>query len=62
MGSQYFQTYQQNLMRVLMAEMVEQTMTEFTPRRLSIVSPCTHTRRWQAPADTIQTLGTHTVD
>jgi hypothetical protein len=58
MGSQYFQSYQQNLMRVLMAEMVEQTMTQGTPRHLSIVSPCTHTRRWQAPADTATILGT----
>ena len=52
MGSQYFQSYQRNLMRVLMAELVEQTLTDDTPRRMSIVSPCVHLRPWQAPGDT----------
>jgi hypothetical protein len=59
MGSQYFRSYQQNLMRVLMAELVEQTLTDETPRRMSIVSPCTHTRPWQAPADTARTIGNY---
>ena len=34
------------------AELVEQTLTNETPRRLSIVSPCIHVRPWQAPDDT----------
>ena len=57
MGSQYFQSYQRNLMRVLMAELVEQTLTDETPRRMSIVSPCIHMRPWQAPHDTAVIIG-----
>lgn len=63
MSSQYFQSYQRNLMRVLMAELVEQTLTDETPRRMSIVAPCIHTRPWRAPRDTAMiigaTIGTH---
>jgi hypothetical protein len=45
----FFGNYQQNLMRVLMAEMVEQKITEAVPRRLSLTVPCVHARPWQPP-------------
>jgi hypothetical protein len=45
----YFANYQHNLMRVLMAEMVEQAITNAVPRRLSLVLPCVHARPWQPP-------------
>jgi hypothetical protein len=51
MSTTYFQSYRQLLTRVLMAEMVEQTIVDATPRRLSISAPCIHGRAWRAPSD-----------
>jgi hypothetical protein len=51
MGSIYFKSYERHLSRILMAELVEQTMTECTPRRLSLSVPCIHAHAWRAPSD-----------
>jgi hypothetical protein len=51
MGSAYFRSYQSNITRVHLAELVEQAMTDQVPRLLSLVGPCVNVARWQPPQD-----------